>query len=132
MTQLMAKTPRSPTRDRRSELVVKNLKRFRDEAGLTQEQAAIASGVPLDRLRSWESGKVKHPAGDLLHLLAQIYGHVVDDFYQEDPPKPDFTNRVGVYLGGLPDEDAEIVAELREYVVKKYWTIKAAKRPKKS
>lgn len=71
-----------------NEIVRKNLQRFREETGLTQERAALLSGVKLDNLRRYESGKSGVSPEALFHL-ARIYGHAMEDFYKEHPPRGD-------------------------------------------
>lgn len=89
------------TRDPQNDLVVERLKKFREEAGLSQDEAAQFSGVPVDNLRRYERGASGVPA-DVLRELARIYGHAMDDFYAAVPPKADLANRPTYHLKTLP------------------------------
>jgi transcriptional regulator with XRE-family HTH domain len=71
-----------------NDIVRKNLQAFRDEAGLTSEEASRMSGVNIDSLRRYESGRSGVP-GEVIRKLARIYGRTMDDFYEESPPKAD-------------------------------------------
>lgn len=53
------------------------LKKARKLSGLTQEEAAQKSGIPLGTLRRWEQGK-NEPDIDSINLLADLY-HVSTD-----------------------------------------------------
>lgn len=54
------------------------MKEARKKSGLTQAQAAQASGIPLGTLRRWEQG-VNQPDIDSMILLANLYGVSVDE-----------------------------------------------------
>lgn len=54
------------------------LKQARNAAGMTQREAADASGIPLGTLRRWEQG-VNDPDTDALIALADLYGCSTDD-----------------------------------------------------
>jgi transcriptional regulator with XRE-family HTH domain len=74
-------------RNIQSETVRRNLKKFREEASMTQAEAAEFSGVALDNLRRYESGKTEKVPWRALTDLSYIYGHSMDDFFEESPPK---------------------------------------------
>lgn len=92
MNQGMAKT-RDPMRD----VIRKNLRVFREEAKLTAEKVASFTGIPIDSLRRWESGKTTPPVA-ALSRLAEVYGHDMKDFTLENPPKPNLKARPGIAL----------------------------------
>lgn len=101
MRQHMAKT-----RDPEVEIVRKNLVEFRKRAGLTQDDAAQFSGVPVDNLRRYERGD-SGVSADALRKLAVIYGHAMDHFYMEKPPAPDLAGRPAIHLKALPGQDLD-------------------------
>ena len=117
--QAMAKTrevtPRA--RDPRSEIVIRNLRAFRAAVGMSQDDAATASGVPIDNLRRYESGAVMPPAHALLSL-GEIYGHTVDDFLRAEPPPPKLDDRPMVFFRALPGvvPDAELLAKVEKVI----------------
>lgn len=74
-----------------NDIVRTNLQKFRDDAGLTSEEASRLSGVNIDSLRRYESGRSGVPA-EVLFRLARIYGRQMEDFYNESPPKADPVN----------------------------------------
>jgi transcriptional regulator with XRE-family HTH domain len=68
----------------------RNLKRFRGERKMTQEQAGVYSGVPVDNIRRYERGTGRVDAVELRKLGA-AYGHRMEDFYLKEPPPSDPT-----------------------------------------
>ncbi len=61
----------------------KNLRRFRLEKGMTQEQLAEELGISPQSVSRWECGNTM-PDVMLLPKLARIYGVTVDDLFRED------------------------------------------------
>jgi transcriptional regulator with XRE-family HTH domain len=124
MRQDMAKT-----RDPSNDLVAKNLKAFRAESGLTTEQAAQMSGVSVDNLRRYERGDSGVPA-DALRALAAIYGHAMDDFYVEKPPKADLAGRPQFRLQTMPGMNisAKHHKELQDHIDKANAEIRSRKK----
>ena len=113
MPQLMAK-PHNPV----LETVQKNLRRFRLEAELTVEQAAAFTGLSIDSLRRWEQKPQRVPLEALIKL-AEIYGHPIDHFHNENPPKADLKHRPAVALIELPGTKAnpELMAKIQKLIV---------------
>jgi transcriptional regulator with XRE-family HTH domain len=107
-------------RDPQEILLLTNLVRFRKEAGLSQEQASVASGVPIDNLRRYEN-QVNVPNPIALKALCEVYGHTVDDAYLEDPPpareslRPTFLLKL---MPGVEDVDPELLREAQAVVAK--------------
>lgn len=93
------------------EIIQRNVKRFRKEAGLTQQKLADRAEVSVDGVRKWESGRGT-PDRESITKLAAALGRKMDDFNQENPPPastpslPAFTLKVS---DGTPDD-------LRQYV----------------
>jgi transcriptional regulator with XRE-family HTH domain len=56
------------------------LKAMRDAAGLTQEQLAERSGVPLGSIRGYEQGQRSKPSLPVAVKLARALGTVCDSF----------------------------------------------------
>jgi transcriptional regulator with XRE-family HTH domain len=65
-----------------------NLKRFREERGLKQEDVAKILEISVDNLRRYEQGS-RQPGIGILQRLVTIYGHSTNDFFVENPPKYD-------------------------------------------
>lgn len=61
----------------------RNLRRLRQEKGLTQEQLANRLGVSVQSVSRWECATTL-PDVMLLPELARLYGVTVDDLYRED------------------------------------------------
>ena len=100
-----------------AETIRVNLVKFREEAGLSQADAANESGVPVDNLRRYERGGAGVDAL-VLKQLADAYGHQVDDFYSPDPPPAKLEERPVFFLrtrGGV-EIDEEIYRQLLEQV----------------
>lgn len=100
------------------EIVRANLKIFREEAELRQADAAELSGVPIDNLRRYELGITSTVPGTALRLLSVIYGHMVDDFFQRDPPPPRLDDRPVFFLRTHPgvEVDADLLRKLQAMV----------------
>jgi transcriptional regulator with XRE-family HTH domain len=117
--QAMAKARESAprSRDPRSEIVIRNLRSFRAAVGMSQDDAATASGVPIDNLRRYESGTVTPPAHALLSL-GEIYGHTVEHFFQSEPPQAKLEDRPMVFFRALPGvvPDAELMAKVEKVI----------------
>jgi len=100
------------------EIVRRNLTRFREECDLTQTDAAELSGVAVDNLRRYESGKTTNVPGTVLAALAKVYGHAVDDFFMETPPAARLDEAPTVFLRTRPGVDvpADKLRLLQEHV----------------
>lgn len=96
----------SKTRDPLTEVIRRNLIKFRDESGLSQADAADASGVSLDNLRRYEKGGSGVPA-TVLQQLATAYGHKAGDFYEENPPAAALSDRPVFFLRTMPGVEVD-------------------------
>lgn len=114
-----------------NDTVIKNLKQFRITAGLTSDQVAQVTGVSVDNLRRYENGGSTVPA-DVLHRLAGIYGHTVDDFFEASPPPPNLSTRPQFHLRTLPgvEIDEKKYKELQDLINKANADVRP-RRPKK-
>ena len=112
--------------------IKENLKKFRLESGLTSDQVAQISGVSVDNLRRYEGGGSGVPS-EVLHKLAGIYGHSMEDFFMEHPPEPDLASRPAFHLRTLPgvEIDEKKFRELQEIVNRANEAVrpKRAKKP---
>jgi len=99
----MAKAP-----DPLDEIVRMNLKRFRDEASLSQAEAAELTGVPIDNLRRYENGITGTVPGTVLRQLAPAYGHAVDDFFEATPPPARLEERPVFFLRTRPGIEVDV------------------------
>lgn len=66
-------------------IVARNIKRFREEAGLSQSVLAGMVGVPPNTLSTWEQG-IRKPTFENVAALAEALGRAIDDFRLENPP----------------------------------------------
>lgn len=100
-------------------LIAKNLKRFRDEVGITQQDASDAAMVPIDNLRRYEQGSTT-PDAITLSKLAVVYGRTVDDFFQEHPAPARLEERPGFMLRTMPgmELDQKLLKRLQDEVEK--------------
>lgn len=114
-----------------NDVIKKNLRTFREEAGLTTNDVAQTTGIPVDNLRRYEGGKSGVPA-DVLRKLADVYGHAMEHFFMESPPKADLSSRPMFHLSTLPgmDVDEKRYRDLLEIVNRTNAEIRA-KRTKK-
>lgn len=99
----MAKPPKAP--EPVEELIKANLLKFREEAGLSQSEAAELSGVVIDNLRRYETGSTRSVPAAALAALAKVYGHSVDDFFQEEPPPARLDEAPTIFLRIRPGSD---------------------------
>lgn len=65
----------------------RNLIKFRENAGLTQQALAEAIGIAAGSVHRYESGKGLPEREALLRLCA-IFHRPVDDFFSAEPPPP--------------------------------------------
>ncbi len=64
------------------------VKRFRENLGLTQEQLAVNSSLPVETIIDTENGTIYPPVGELVKIsraLGQRLGTFMDDQYVPDP-----------------------------------------------
>jgi transcriptional regulator with XRE-family HTH domain len=91
---------------RRQDIVRRNLKRLREEAGLSQAVASYVTGIPLANLQRWEQGRHAIDASDL-KTLADAYGRSLDDFFVADPDPADAARQPVFRLLIMPGRDAD-------------------------
>lgn len=92
----------------------KNLKQFRLQKHLTQEQAAEALGISAQTVSRWECGTTL-PDVTVLPHIARLYGVTIDDLYKEDSLAYDnFAQRLGSIYEATRRADDFLRAE-REY-----------------
>lgn len=97
-------------------LIRMNCKRFRDEAGWTQQELADRSGLAVASIARYEAPKQSRqstPDRDALAALARAFNRDVGHFYMKEPPPyapiPEARLKVDP---GVPDD---IVARVREF-----------------
>lgn len=115
--------------------ITQNLVKFRNEAGLTQAQAAQAADVPIDTIRRLEQG-TSLPDPLTMDSLARIYGHAAGDLMLSDPPPARLEERPMFLLRTMPgmtiDHEAEQELEaLIEEVNRKQREIRERKAKKR-
>jgi transcriptional regulator with XRE-family HTH domain len=62
-----------------------NLKRLREEKGLTQATLAEAVGTSLRNVQNWEQGR-RDPSLQTLRQLAGVLGVTLAELVDEEPP----------------------------------------------
>ena len=55
------------------------IRRLREKAGLTQEDLARRAAISQPYLSQLESGRVKHPAVQIVQRLAKVLGVKIED-----------------------------------------------------
>lgn len=101
----MTKTPKAE--DPNDVICRRNMISFREDAKLSQADAAELSGVALDNLRRYESGKTATVPGHVVAELAKIYGHSMEDFYSPNPPKAKLEERPVFFLRTRPGAEID-------------------------
>lgn len=119
--------------------VARNCLAFREESGLTQQQAAERAGVALSTLFKIEQG-LSAPSPSTMMKLAGVYRRDVGDFTAATPPAagpPPETPTLalktlpGADLAGLPREDVKRITEQVEKAVAEANHLLAELRKKK-
>lgn len=88
----MPRPPKSDDERARDALVRKNLRKFREESGLSQVELALLADIKPNTYPEWEREKSRRaPKADALKRLADALGRKIDDFYSEEPPPVDRT-----------------------------------------
>lgn len=102
------------------EIVRANMIKFRNEADLSQADAADASGVPIDALRRYETGQTASVPGTVIAALGKIYGHSMDDFMSKTPPTANLADRPVFFLRTLPGAsvDRDTLEKLQDMIDK--------------
>lgn len=113
MIKLMAKPPESV-----DDIVRANLKKFRENAGYSQVDAAEASGVPYANLVRYETGKIVSVPYSVIAALGPVYGHPTDDFAKPDPPPARREDLPVFFLRTRPgvDVDSELLTRLQRVI----------------
>lgn len=102
------------------EIVRSNLKKFREDAEISQAEAAELSGIPVYNLVRYENGVTSTVPGTALRQLAKVYGHAVDDFFEPNPPAARLEERPIWWLRTTPgvEVDAEMHRDLQKTIDK--------------
>jgi transcriptional regulator with XRE-family HTH domain len=102
------------------EVIRKNLVRFREEAEMSQADAAETAGIALDNLRRYENGTTATVPYTVIAALAKAYGHAMEDFSNGDPPPAKLEERPVFFLRTRPGAvvDADTFRELQAIVEK--------------
>jgi transcriptional regulator with XRE-family HTH domain len=97
-----------------------NCKRFREEADMTQQAVAEATGMSIDVVRAWEQ-KRRKPELDSVVKLAKLYGRRIEEFFMPEPPpaarkdKPAYAASFKITGSPPPGLKEELEAVLRKY-----------------
>ncbi len=83
--------------DPTAELIRANLKRFRNDADLSQQAAAEEADILVESLRRYERGTAGIDAITLAKL-GKVYGHDPGHFYMQDPPPANLDARPVYFL----------------------------------
>ena len=114
--------------DPMAELLRTNLKRFREEAGLSAAAAADEAGVLVETLRRWENSSTSMDAL-ALSKLAPVYGRDPGHFYMAEPPPMDRARREELPVFYVRVRaDAEVNENLYEELLKIVATVNQKQR----
>lgn len=79
--------------------------KLKQERGMTSEDLARLSGVPLGTLNKILNGQTKNPSLETVFALAHALGCSVDDFDDTDAAKNDSP------ITGLPEEIQDLISK---------------------
>jgi len=79
--------------------------KLKQERGMTSEDLAQSSGVPLGTLNKILNGQTKNPSLETVFALAHALGCSVDDFDDTDTAKKDNP------IAGLPEEIQDLISK---------------------
>lgn len=97
------------------EIIQSNVRRFRLEAGLTQQQLADQADISVDAVRKWE-GKRGTPDRESLTKIAPVVGRKMDDFNQENPPPPTARSLPPFALKAIPGAPDDLRREAELFI----------------
>jgi len=99
------------------ETFARNLKQFRIDAGMTQQDLAELTDVSMQSIHRWESMSSR-PTSTAAMALARALGRPLEDFFLEDPPTrigPPATVRFKI-IGEVTDEVARRIEEFQRNI----------------
>jgi len=118
--------------DNQRAILAKNIRRFRDELGLTQSEFAERANVVLDSVRAYEHA-IRLPSLRALQGMADACGRSIADFTNPNPPEvdpaamkgirrfkiigeldDDLREKIDTFVAGINDEQLRRVAELKK------------------
>jgi transcriptional regulator with XRE-family HTH domain len=97
-----------------NELFIENLKRLRKEKGLTQQYLADNSGVVVQTVRDYESGK-RAPSFESLGQISIALGIKVSDLFESNEAAPVLQMPVSKTiqkLAAIPDEVYDLAVQV--------------------
>jgi len=94
------------------EIIRRNCKRFREEAGWTQQGLAERAGLALSSITKYEAGKAT-PDRENMHAMAVAFGLQDGDFYKKDPPSVSPIPEARLKVSD--DAPQDIVEEVRDF-----------------
>lgn len=122
-----------PPLDPGEDLLRKNLKTFREQAGYSRAQLSELSGVPEKNIIRYEGGETGIPAAALMQLAIPL-GRDPGHFYMtEPPPAPSPDDLPAIYYRTRPGVKVpdEVQQEVREAIDRANARIRKAKQPRK-
>ena len=63
-------------------IISQNLRRYREEAGLSQEELGSHFGKAKTSVASWEQNAKSLPDAALLYHIAEFYNKPIEDFFK--------------------------------------------------
>lgn len=103
---------------------MKNLRKLREEAHVSQAALARALGVAQNTVSNWENGN-RDPSNEALMRVADFFGVTVDyllgkeESKREDPGIDDFTYALYGEVKGLGEADREMLLQMARMLKKR-------------
>jgi transcriptional regulator with XRE-family HTH domain len=107
------------------EYIGRNIKRFRERLGLSQEQIAEYLGIARESISYYENGKREIPV-EVLNKLCDVYGIDLDMLLEEDEQNQEVDIALAFRKDELTGSDLEQIASFQK-IVKNYLKIQKLK-----
>lgn len=99
-----------------NQIIGLNLKRYRENLGLTQDLLAKYLGINREEVSYYENGKRTLPT-HLMNMAAKLFGIDAYDFYESDEATNEAKVALAFRAGTLGAEDLHHMADFRKIVL---------------
>ncbi|OFX16715.1 MAG: hypothetical protein A2033_12890 [Bacteroidetes bacterium GWA2_31_9] len=97
------------------EIIGKNIKRFREKSGLSQEQVGVYLGKKREQIAYYEAG-TRQPGIDELEKLSDLFGVELSAIFEQDEAIHNVDLALSFRSNEISDEDLKQVAYFQKFV----------------